>query len=200
MDTAGHFYFTTLREYDRIHASLFTGDFDGHVVRNVHRLPGDIGSGFFGVVNMDADISPDGQTLYISRATIVPGASVPRRSELVMATIAKGVFNLDVRSTIFLININTGPLEYAPCISANGLELYFTRASRRSDPAGALQSSVRIMVATRALTTDSFGKPQVLANLRGFVEAPSLSLDEKELFFHRKVGDRFTIYRAERAH
>ena len=200
MDTAGHFYFTTLREYDRTHASLFTGDFYGHGVRNVHRVPSDIGSGFFGVVNMDASISPDGQTLYISRAQIVPGAPVPRNSELVMATLAKGVFDLDVRSTTLLININTGPLEYAPCISANGLELYFTRASRRSDQSGVLQASVRIMVATRTATNNSFGKPQVLANLQGFVEAPSLSLDEKELFFHRKVGDRFTIYRAERAH
>ncbi|HME10254.1 MAG TPA: hypothetical protein VKG25_24590, partial [Bryobacteraceae bacterium] len=35
LDSAGHFYFTTLREYDTTMNSLYTGDFDGKVVRNL---------------------------------------------------------------------------------------------------------------------------------------------------------------------
>jgi hypothetical protein len=200
LDTAGHFYFTSLREFDRTQASLFTGDFDGRSVSNVHRIPGDIMVGLFGVVNMDAGISPDGQTLYISRARIIEGAPAPKSSELVMATLTKGAFNRDGRSTILLINVNTDALNYAPCISANGLELFFTRASRRMNAAGKLEPTVRILVATRTATNNSFGKPEVLGALQGFVEAPSISLDEKELFFHKKIGDRFVIERAERSH
>jgi hypothetical protein len=198
MDTAGHFYFTSLREYDRTHASLFAGDFDGHAVRNVHPLRGDIMAGSFGLVNMDAGISPDGETLYISRAQIIPGAPAPKRSGLVMATNARGDFNRDERSTILLININSDALNYAPCISANGLELFFTRASRRMSAAGAPELSVRIMVATRTVTSNSFGQPRVLEALRGFVEAPSITLDEKEMFFHKKAGDHYAIWHAER--
>lgn len=198
MDIAGHFYFTTLREYDLTRASLFTGDFDGSGVRNVHRVPGDFYPGFPGYVDMDAGISPDGQTLFISVAHIIPGAPAPKSSELQMATLTNRVFHRDERSTILLININNGALNYAPCISANGLELYFTRASRRVAPSGTLQPSVRIMIATRTATNNSFGKPQVLAALKGFVEAPTISLDEKEMFFHKKLGDHYVIERAER--
>ena len=86
-------------------------------------------------------------------------------------------------------NINTGDLEYAPAISADGLELYFTRAS---------QTSVSIMLATRTSLNDPFGEPLALRQLMGFVEAPSISLDLQELFFHKKVDDTFGIYRAER--
>jgi hypothetical protein len=198
IDAAGHFYFTSLRDYDRDQVSLFTGDFDGQGVHNVHPVSGDVMAGDLGMVNMDASISPDGETLYISRARIIPGAPVPKSSDLVMTTRAKDGFDRDERSTILLINVNKGGLNYAPSISANGLELFFTRASRRPGPGGALQPSVRIMVAGRTATSNSFGAARVLAAFQGFVEAPSVSLDEKELFFHKKSGDRYSIWRAER--
>jgi hypothetical protein len=57
MDAAGHFYFTTLRDYDRTRAATFTGDFDGHGVNNVHPVPGNVNSGLSpGEVNMDVGI------------------------------------------------------------------------------------------------------------------------------------------------
>lgn len=198
IDASGRFYFTSLRDYDRTHASLFTGEFDGRAVHDVHRVPGDIDPGMPGIVNMDASISPDGQTLYIARAHIIEGAPVPKSSGLVMATLSKGNFKTEETGTILLIHINTGALNYAPCISADGLELYFTRASQRMNAAGKLEPSVRIMVATRPSTDVSFGTPMVLSALTGFVEAPTLSLDRKEMFFHKKVGDHYAIFRATR--
>lgn len=54
------------------------------------------------------------------------------------------------------------------------------------------------MIATRPSRDMSFGTPMVLSSLTGFVEAPSLSLGEKELFFHKKVGNRYIIERAGR--
>jgi WD40-like Beta Propeller Repeat len=93
MDAAGHFYFTTLRDYDRTRAVTFTGDFDGHGVNNVHPVPGNVNSGLSpGEFNMDVGISPDGHTLYISRAQMIPGAPVPKSSELLMATLENGAF------------------------------------------------------------------------------------------------------------
>ena len=128
---------------------------------------------------MDAGISPDGQTLYISRAVIVPGAPAPTKSELLIARLKGGVFSVDPDSTRILKNINTGDLQYAPAISADGLELFFTRATR---------TSVSILVATRTSVNDPFVEPLVLRALMGFVEAPSISLDRKEMFFHKNVG------------
>jgi hypothetical protein len=129
IDTAGHFYFTTLRQYDRTMSSIYTGDFDGRRVRNVHPVPGDISPKTPGTVNMDACISPDGQTLYISRAVIFPGAGAPAKSDLIVAHLKVGAFAIDPDSAAIMKNVNTGALEYAPAISADGRELFFTRAS-----------------------------------------------------------------------
>jgi WD40-like Beta Propeller Repeat len=189
LDTAGHFYFTTVRDYGRTLNSLYTGEFNGKGVANVRPVPGDISPNILGTINMDAAISPDGQTLYISRAVIVPSAPAPTKSELLLARRKGGTFSIDPDSARILKNINTGALQYALAISADGLELYFTRASH---------TSVNIMVATRASGNDPFGEPLALRQLMGFVEAPSISLDRKEMFFHKKAGDTFVIYRAER--
>jgi hypothetical protein len=194
MDSAGHFYFTTVRDYARTLNSIYTGDFDGKGVRNVHPVPGDISPKVPGTINMDTGISPDGQTLYISRAVIVPvfapGVPAPKKSELLIARLKDGAFSIHPESARIMKNINTGALQYAPAISADGLELYFTRASQLT--------GVRIMVAARISVNDPFGEPRALNQLTGFVEAPSISLDRKEMFFHKKVGGIFVICRAER--
>jgi hypothetical protein len=189
MDTAGHFYFTTVRDYARTLNSLYTGEFNGKLVANVRPVRGDISPNIPGIINMDACISPDGQTLYISRAVIVPGAPAPKKSELMIAQRNGETFRINPESARFLKNINTGDLEYAPAISADGRELYFTRAR---------QTSVNIMVATRTSVNDPFGEPLALRQLIGFVEAPGISLDLQEMFFHKKVGPIFVIHRAER--
>jgi hypothetical protein len=188
LDRAGHFYFTTVRDYARTMNSVYTGDFDGKAVRNLHPAPGEISPKSPGAINMDVGISPDGETLYISRAVIVPGAPAPKKSELLVARLNNGQFRIDPESERIMRNINTGGLEYAPAISADGRELYFTRAS----------PFPRIMVATRTSVSQPFGEPLALSALTGFVEAPTISLDTQEMFFHKKVSQRFAIYRAER--
>ncbi len=190
LDTAGHLYFTTTRDYARTMNSLYTGDFDGKAVTNVHPVRGDISPRVPGAINMDSGISPDGQTLYIARAVISPGAPAPKSSILIVAHLQNGVFVIDPDSDRIMKNINTGALQYAPAISADGRELYFTRASQLTH--------LRIMVATRAADHEPFGEPRALTALAGFVEAPTITLDSKEMFFHKKVGDKFVIYRAER--
>jgi hypothetical protein len=63
---------------------------------------------------------------------------------------------------------------------------------------GAVEPGVRIMVATRASADAPFGTPAVLSSLTGFIEAPTISLDGKEMYFHKKVGNRYAIFRANR--
>lgn len=157
VDAAGHFYFTSLREYDRTMNSIYTGEFDGSEVRDVRPVAGAISPKTPFTVNMDASISPDGKTLYISRAVILPGASAPRESKLMVARKNDGAFEIAPDSDRIMKNINTGPLAYAPAISANGPELYFTRASQLEAGSGGNDAKVRIVVATRSSLNDAFG-------------------------------------------
>jgi WD40 repeat protein len=198
LDRSGHFYFTTVREYDRTMNSVYTGEFDGKTVRKVHPVPGNISPRTPGTINMDVSISPDGQTLYISRAIIFPGATSPKSSQLMVARLKGGAFSIDPASAAIMKNVNTPALQYAPSISADGRELYFTRASQLAAGPEAPGASLRIMVATRTSVYEPFGEPRALTALSGFVEAPTISLEGKEMFFHKKVGHKFAIYRAQR--
>jgi len=187
LDLAGNFYFTSLRSYEDDLKSIYRRGADG----NVSAVGGDITPQRKGSINMDASISPDGQTLYISRAKFGFLNPAPKRSDLLMARRDdKGDFNVDPASADILAAVNTGALEYAPAISGDGRELFFTRADEQGP---------RIMVAVRKDVSSPFGTPERLTALAGFVEAPSVAPDGHEIFFHRKEGPRFLIYRSERA-
>ena len=66
-----------------------------------------------------------------------------------VALLKNGAFSIDPDSDRIMKNINTDALEYAPSLSAYGLELYFTRASQLMAGSEAPGAMVRIMVATR---------------------------------------------------
>ena len=90
-------------------------------------------------------------------------------------------------------NVNTGALEYAPSISADLLELFFTRAQ---SVAGSVQ--VAIYRSHRASREAPFSVPERVAAISGLVEAPSLSGDGRSLYYHKRAGSRFVIYRVAR--
>lgn len=197
MDVHGRFYFTSVRQYGRDLKSIFVGQLKGGGIENAHAVEGSFTPTIPGWINMDVSVSPDGHTMYISRARFEAGVPFPRESDLMIATHTGDAFAIDTRSQELFAKVNTPDLEYAPAVSTDGLELYFTRASglgggRPEDV------SVRILVARRAGTGEAFDSPRVLDPLTGYVEAPAPSIDGKELFFHKKVDGRFVIYRAVR--
>ncbi|BDI31271.1 hypothetical protein CCAX7_33220 [Capsulimonas corticalis] len=199
MDRAGHFYFTTPRSYARTQNLIYTGEFDGKAVKNVRPAPWDIRSNVPGAIDMDTSVSPDGRTLYISRAVIVSGLPAPKSSVIFIAQRIRGQFQEVPGSAQIMKNINVDGLNYAAAISSDGLELYFTRASQRMAGASAPGASMRIMTATRTSITAPFGEARVLRKITGFVEAPSISLDRKEMFYHKREGNKCVIYRASRS-
>jgi hypothetical protein len=194
MDSRGGFYFTTMRQYEESLQSVFAGQFDGKAVQDAQPVAGAIHPQKAGDVNMDTGISPDGKILFISRARFRFGIPVPQASDLLVAARDGASFAPHPKGADMLQNVNTPALEYAPAISANGRELYFTRASRpRGDDSG-----LRIMVAARASADGIFGPAKIISAAEGFVEAPTITLDAKEMFFHKKVDGKFMIFRAER--
>lgn len=209
MDARGNMYFTRFTDFAKTHKSVVVGQWHNERVTGVHYVEGNISDGigpnpdFTGAVaNMDCGISPDGTTLIISRAEIVANAPGPHISDLMLATRGpNGHFNVSPQSKTILAAINTPRLEYAPALTADGLELYFTRALNADQFALAENGSAGVfetMVARRTSTDKPFGTPIRLAAIEGYAEAPSLTLDKRELYFHKKDGNVFRIYRATR--
>lgn len=209
MDRANRFYFTSLREYERSRKSLFVGNFLGGPggpggqrkprVAEVRAVTGNISSTIPGWLNMDCDVTGDGKLFCYSRARFKPGGHVPEDSDLYLANIAGGDGSIFARSDSdrMLARVNTQDLEYAPCFGRNGMDLYFTRAYLGTGASGRGKAiDVRIMIASRKSLAEPFGEPARIMHIEGLVEGPSLSGDGQSLFFHKKVGAKYRIFRA----
>lgn len=196
VDNAGNLYYTCLKSYDRDLKSLYVGKLKDESVTGVQEVPGDISPKVQTWINMDCCISADGKTLVVSRARFDFGSIHPAESDLQMFVKGENGFALDPQSISVLKAVNSPALEYAPSLSADQLELYFTRAQR--DLEGRLL--MRILVSKRDKVSSPFGPPSVLGVIQGFVEAPTLPALNHELFFHKRDAEdgKFKIYRCER--
>jgi len=189
MDRAGHFYFVSMRDYDRTRISLFGGAFADGKVSGVHALGG-LSRLRARHVDFDLDIAPDGEHLYYVDGRF--GLLFPESADIVLAVRRGDGFSPAADSAALLRNVNTAALEYAPSISADGLTLLFTRASPKIGARPALY------IAQRGSAGDPFGPAARLVALDGHVEATTFDVDERAIYYHRKVDGRFAIYRATR--
>lgn len=188
MDRDNTLYFVSTRSYTQTFSTIYRGHFSNGHVSGVELVPG-VSRARPGTVNLDVEISADGDTLYLVDSQFVGGA--PQSAEIVIAVRRGEGFERQYDSSRIMEKVNTDALQYAPCISSDGLTLFFTRAQRGlRDPA--------IYMATRHNTSLPFGRPARLTSIDGFVEAPALSPDERSLYYHKKDGGRFVIYRVTR--
>lgn len=185
MDDAGNLYFVSNRSYAQTFSTIYTGVFSAGQVTDVHLVSGVSGSEA-GTVDFDVEVSPDGTTLYVSVGQF-DGGSGPESAHLAIFDKLGTAFVADPASTRILHAVNKSKsLTYAASISADGLELFFTRASASGgDPA--------IYRATRRSTGRPFGHVQPVTAITGFAEAPSLSADGSTLYYHLLVGNQFDI-------
>ena len=189
MDRAGRFYFVSMRDHDRTRVSLFGGTFADGKVSGVHPLHG-LSRRRARYINFDLDVSPDGERLYYVDGRF--GLLWPVAADILVAGRKGDGFAPQTEDTALLRNVNTDALEYAPCISADGLTLLFTRA-----PPGIVVHA-SIYIAQRGSVNEPFGPAAKLVALDGHVEAPTFTPDERGIYFHRKTGDRFVIFLATR--
>lgn len=187
MDRTGKLLFVSTRSYAQTSCTIYWAQFKAGGV-SAPRLVDSICLHQPGVVNFDVDITPDGEVLTFVESQFGPDRQ-PRAAELVLAQ-RKGVGFVRLKnSAALLAQVNTGRLQYAPALSANHLELWFTRA----DPASS-GGRPQIWHAQRSSPNAPFGAPTRLEGLGEFVEGPALSANEKRLYFHRKVGSSFHIF------
>lgn len=107
---------------------------------------------------------------------------------------SNGIFSKITDSDRILANINDPNfIYYAPCITKDELELYYTRYS-----AGNVSQAteVEICVAIRATKTAPFGEPAVLFSspVATIVEAATLSADKSLLYYHQKINNTHKIF------
>ena len=188
MDRNGVFYFVSTRSYDQTASTVYRGSFDNGTVTRLDLAPG-VSTSTPGIVNYDAEISPDGKTLYFVESRF-SASGQPQTADILIATWNGSAFARDSNSATVMRQVNTSKsLEYAPAISTSGLALFFTSLEG---------SSPAIYAATRTDTSSPFGAPQKITAATGFVEGPTLSPDEKSLYYHKREGGLFVIYRVTR--
>ncbi len=187
LDQLGNFYFVSTRSYATTFSTIYSGAWSAAsgvanvaVVAGVSRQQG-------GAVNFDAEISADGQTMWFDDGRYSPLGALQSAS-IAVASRQGAAFVRQVDSAALLAAVNSNGLNYAPSISVDGLELFFTRIeTMASGVAPAIYRS------TRADIRSAFGPAAPVAAASGFVEAPSLSADGHLLYFHKLVNGSFVI-------
>lgn len=188
LDSLGNLYFVSTRNYAATLSTIYTCRFSNGIASDVQLVAG-ISRTQPSWLNFDVEVSADGQTLYFADGQFnQPG--LPQSADLIIAHKNGAGFQRNALSNELMSKINSPALEYAACISANQLELYFTRLEL---PITA-SSSPAIFVSTRQHINQPFGKPSKVESISGFAEAATIAPDQKTVYFHKKVNDRYELY------
>jgi len=192
MSANNDFYFVSTEHYNPgagIYSTLYKGRFEDGQIKEAIRATGSIIREEPGWLIMDAEISEDGNTLYFALAKFT-GGFLPEESNIFVARkIREGVFDVLDNSDEIMVNINTASLEYAPSVSDSGLELFFTKF---------IDGDTIMLVAKRGSLIGNFGEPKLIEIGGDLVEGPTISGSGEDLFYHKKDGGKYSIYRLMR--
>ncbi|MBL0317029.1 MAG: T9SS type A sorting domain-containing protein [Flavobacteriales bacterium] len=185
MDSANRFYWTSLRSIP----NLYKGQYLNGSVGDISKIYGTCNIETPGWIIMDACIHYSGQLLYYSNSyfgpTFTECVGVPCESRLGVAQMVNdSTFDKTIYSEDVLANINDPDyLIYAPQITKDELELYFTRLL-----IGGFDTE--ICVSVRNSATDAFDEPTVIySNFGYFPEAASPTTDKQKIYYHKKNED-----------
>jgi hypothetical protein len=191
LDANGALYFVSTRSYRETLSTIYRATFQAGRASGVELVPG-LSLKVPGMANFDGEISADGRFFYGVDGDL-RGGPIPRSADLFIARRAGSGFERLPQSGAILANVNTSALEYAPAVSADGLELFFTRLT--GDPS---RGRYTIEHAVRAATRQPFGPPRTVGAIRGHVEASALTGDGKALYYHQRVDGIFRLFRVTR--
>jgi hypothetical protein len=192
MDMHNTFYFVSARNYPTVIENLQSGQFNNGTTTNVLPVFGNFYINLPGWLIMDAEISKDGNQLYYVNAKL-SGQTLPDEAILGIAVKQDSVFNKSNTSDDVLRNINNSDyLVYAPCISSDGREIYFTKMKKGTTIA-------EIFVSVRTDINEVFSVPKKIDILGNLAEAPTLTDDGKRLYFHKRLNDgKYNIFTMKR--
>ncbi len=197
MDSAGNFYLVSARNYDQTGNTLWSGRYSDGALAGVTPLTTNFTPQKLLRLNIDLEVSADGNTLYVAENRWDLLRGVPATSDITMAAKTGTGFTRLPDADALMANINTKKLEFAPATSADELTLYFTRLDMKALFKGK-PGAFAIMVATRANRTSPWGVPRAITAITGHAEAPSVTPDGCAIYFHRKDGGIFRLYLTRR--
>jgi hypothetical protein len=187
LDRNGMLYFVSTRSYGETLSTIYRAKFQAGRASDVQLVEG-LSLKKPGIVNFDVEISPDGQYLYGVDGDLT-GGPVPKSADLFVARRVGDRFERLAESSRIFANINTSALEYAAAISADGLELFFTRMTE-----ALFWRKLTIEHAVRPSIDAPFAPSRTIRAITGHVEAPTITADSKSLYYHQKVENTFRIF------
>lgn len=184
MDSMNNFFWTSLRSIP----NLYRGNYLVGNVSNISKVYGTCNILTSGWIIMDAGINYSGNLLYYSNAyfgpTFTECPGVPCKTKLGVAQkVNDSTFNKTINSDAIFSNVNdTNFIAYAPQVTRDGLELYYTRLLIGG-------YNTEICVSVRSAVTDTFSLPTVIySNFGFFPEASSPTTDKQKIYYHQKDG------------
>ena len=190
MDVNGNFYFVSLHNYKPPNfVTVYKGRFKDGAVKSIYPLD-DLSLKKPGWVNMDIEISSDGQTLY-STHTYFGRKKIPSQSYFFYAKKQGSRFIPQSDSEKVFEKLNHDNIVYGATISTDEREILYTRLD--------LQSPHPVFETLRATRPDKhgpFGEPKIISAITGFAEAPALTGDGSLIYYHKKSieNGQFKLY------
>jgi hypothetical protein len=195
-DSSNRFYWTSLRDFPTQFDNYFHGTFNGTDVVNISRLHGTFYIYAVGWLMMDAEINYDGNLLYYTNAYFGPTyagcGGGPCQGKLGVALKQNdSTFNKLNNSDVIMQNINdTNYVVYAPNISKNELELFYTRFLKSNISLG-----TQICVSVRTNLADTFSLPSIIHPFSALTpEATTLTSDQSKIYYHKKNGGIYKLF------
>jgi hypothetical protein len=189
LDTTGNFVWVSARDYPNNYDNLHRADYVNDSCINLNRVHGNFYVYSPGWIVMDAMLTYDGSELYYCNA-FFDTCITPCSSRIgIAARVNDSTFNTVSNSDSILQNVNdTNYAVYAPHLSADGLELYFTRLLLGG-------FDTEICVSVRNTTADVFSIPLVLiAEFPNVPEASALNTNGNLMYYHKKFNGTFAIH------
>lgn len=195
-DSVNKFFWTSLRDFPTQFDNCFHGTFNGTDVVSIGRLHGTFYIYSAGWLMMDAAINYNGNLLYYTNGYFGPTyagcGGIPCQAKLGVAQkLNDSTFNKLSNSDGIMQNINdTNYVVYAPNVSKNGLELYYTRVLKSNVSLG-----TQICVSVRTNLVDTFSLPSIFYPFSTLTpEATTLSSDQSKIYYHKKSGGLYKLF------
>jgi hypothetical protein len=195
MDSLNNFYWTSTRDYPAHLNNLYRGKYSLGSVTDTSRVFGDFNTNIPGWLVMDHGISIDGEYLYYCNARFdeqnCTGACETNMG--VAKKVNDSTFNKIPNSNEVMQTINNpNYIFYAPCLSSDHLEMYFTRYS-----SGLITplTTFQICIAVRDSPVENFSEPEVLFQdlIGNLIEAITITSDKNIIYYHRKTSSSHKI-------
>ena len=193
VDRRGTLFLVSNRNYDTSGNTLWTGKFADGKASAVRPLASDFTPRRLLRLNIDLEVSGDGETLYVAenRWDLLRGR--PATSTLAVAARVGKRFVRARNSDALMRAVNSAALAYAPATSDDQLTLYFTRWDAQAS--GAVPA---IFVSRRTARTAPWSPPRRLAAASGFVEGPTVLPGGCTIMYHARVGEEYRLFTVKR--